>query len=85
MLAKCDANGDGRIGKQELPLDLLIVRRVEVGEILGAEIPLTRVFDFFDTDGDGRYDRAEWARAPPFRSAAESTACSRFGPAAKAT
>jgi hypothetical protein len=66
MLAKCDANGDGRIGKQELPLDLLIVRRAEVGEILGAEIPLARVFDFFDTDGDGRYDRAEWARAAAF-------------------
>jgi len=65
-LAKYDADGDGRIGKQELPADLLIVRRAEVGEILGAEIPLARAFGFFDTDGDERYDRVEWSRAVAF-------------------
>ncbi len=65
-LSKYDADGDGKIDKQELPADLLIVRRAEVGDILGAEIPLVRAFNFFDTDGDERYDRAEWSRAVAF-------------------
>lgn len=65
-LTKYDADGDGLIERRELPEDLLLVRRAEVGDILGAEIPLVRAFGFFDTDGDGRYDRAEWARASEF-------------------
>ncbi|HPM79729.1 MAG TPA: PQQ-binding-like beta-propeller repeat protein [Candidatus Anammoximicrobium sp.] len=64
--SRYDADGDGEIDRQELPADLLIVRRAEVGDILGAEIPLARAFNFFDADGDGRYDRAEWARAVEF-------------------
>ncbi|NLF69009.1 MAG: PQQ-binding-like beta-propeller repeat protein [Candidatus Anammoximicrobium sp.] len=65
-LAKYDADADGKISKRELPADLPIVRRAEVGGIVGAEIPLARAFGFFDTDGDERYDRAEWSRAVAF-------------------
>ena len=66
ILPRCDANRDGKIGKGELPAGLLIVRRTESGDILGAEIRLADVFAFFDADGDERYERAEWNQAVAF-------------------
>ena len=66
MLARCDANRDGRIDKKELPPDLLIVRRAESGDIPGAEIRLADVFPFFDADADEQYERAEWDKAVAF-------------------
>jgi outer membrane protein assembly factor BamB len=66
MLARCDANRDGRIDKRELPPDLLIVRRSESGDIPGAKIRLADVFPFFDADADEQYERAEWDKAVAF-------------------
>jgi outer membrane protein assembly factor BamB len=62
----CVDRADGKIGKGELPAGLLIVRRTESGDILGAEIQLAEVFAFFDADGDERYERDEWDRAVAF-------------------
>jgi len=66
LLARCDANRDGRIARQELPADLLIVRRAESGDIPGAEIRLADVFPFFDTDADQVYERGEWDKVVTF-------------------
>lgn len=66
LLQRCDANRDGAISQDELPADVLIVRRVEAGDLPGAEIPLANVFRFFDTNADQRYDRGEWERAVAF-------------------
>ncbi len=66
ILTRCDANRNGKIEKQELPADLLIVRRAESGDIPGAEIRLADVFPFFDADADERYERGEWDKAVAF-------------------
>ena len=66
MLERYDANRDGRIGRDELPEDLLIIRRAESGDLPGAEIPLVDAFPFFDANADQQYDRAEWNKAVAF-------------------
>lgn len=66
ILQRADADRDGKISQQELPADLLLVRRAEAGDLPGAEIPLAHVFRFFDTNANQRYERAEWERAVAF-------------------
>ena len=66
ILARCDANRNGHVDRQELPADMLIVRRAESGDIPGAEIRLADVFPFFDADADQRYERGEWDKALAF-------------------
>ncbi|HEY1377713.1 MAG TPA: PQQ-binding-like beta-propeller repeat protein, partial [Gemmataceae bacterium] len=61
LLKKYDRNGDGKLGKDEIPADLAFLRRTESGDIPGAALTVQLFFDGLDRNKDGAIDRGEWA------------------------
>jgi outer membrane protein assembly factor BamB len=66
MLKQYDKDGDGLISKAEFPADLSLLKRVDAGDIPGADVKVKLFFDMIDLNKDGKISRAEWALAEGF-------------------
>jgi outer membrane protein assembly factor BamB len=66
MLKKYDKDGDGMISKSEFPDDLSILKRVDAGDLPGADVKFKMFFDQLDMNKDGKISRIEWAMVAMF-------------------
>jgi outer membrane protein assembly factor BamB len=66
MLKLYDKNKDGMISKDEFPGDLSFLKRVDAGDIPGADVKIKPFFDMLDMNKDGQISRLEWAMAEAF-------------------
>jgi outer membrane protein assembly factor BamB len=66
LLKKYDKDGDGMISKDEFPDDLSILKRVDAGDLPGADVKFKMFFDQLDMNKDGKLSRVEWAMVTAF-------------------
>jgi outer membrane protein assembly factor BamB len=66
LLAKYDKNKDGLISKDEFPDDLSFMKRVDAGDVPGADVKIKQFFDQLDANKDGQISRFEWAMVQMF-------------------
>ncbi len=62
LVKQYDKNGDMQISRSELPDDLALSRRPEIGNYEGADFYIKPYFPRHDKNGDGLFDETEWAK-----------------------
>jgi outer membrane protein assembly factor BamB len=60
MLLKYDSSKNGTISKQELPVDLMLLQRLEMKEIKNTSLTVREVFGGIDENLDKEIDKREW-------------------------
>jgi hypothetical protein len=68
LLAKYDKDKDGKISKDEFPADLSFLKRLDAGDVPGADVKIKPFFDNLDFNKDGKIDRLEWGMVSMFSS-----------------
>jgi outer membrane protein assembly factor BamB len=66
LLKKYDKDKDGMISKDEFPADLSLLKRVDTGDLPGADVKIKPFFDMLDQNKDGKISRLEWTMVEMF-------------------
>jgi outer membrane protein assembly factor BamB len=66
LLQKYDSDKNGKISKNEFPVDMMFFQRPEITDIEKTSVPVRSFFDYFDENGDKEVDKKEWETTTNF-------------------